>query len=96
MPRRRMALMRDPGGCRGIGQLEIVAPGAAKCRQPRHEEPVDRARPVENAKNAFPTRSLDAQRTRAHTLHRPCIFGMTKDKHKDHGGESACIHGDVS
>jgi hypothetical protein len=43
---------------------------------------------VENAKSAFPTRSLDAQRTRAHTLHRPCIFRMTKDKHtEDHGGE---------
>ena len=46
------------------------------------EEPVDRAGPVENAgavltengsKNAFPTRSLDAHSTRAHTLHRPSL-----------------------
>jgi hypothetical protein len=29
MPRRRMARMRDRGGCRDIGRLEIVAPGAA-------------------------------------------------------------------
>ena len=33
-------------------------------------QPVDRARAVENAKNAFPTSSLHAHRTRAHTLHR--------------------------
>jgi len=33
-------------------------------------QPVDRARAVENAKSAFPTSSLHAHRTRAHTLHR--------------------------
>jgi len=45
------------------------------------EEPVDRARPVENAQNAFPTRSLDgAQNAPPTTLHRPCYFCLSLKK----------------
>ncbi len=41
------------------------------------EEPVDRARPVENAQHAFPTRSLDgAQNAPPTTLHRPYDFRL--------------------
>jgi len=38
-------------------------------------QPVDRARPVEHAQNAFPTRSLDGAEARAaHTLHKALSF----------------------
>ena len=40
-------------------------------RSPIREEPVDRARPVENAENAFPTRSLENRKSAvSHTLHK--------------------------
>ena len=43
-------------------------------------QPVDRARAVENAKSAFPTSSLHAHRTRAHTLHRHTHQGNEQNK----------------
>ena len=54
--------------CRAAGTVELTSRGILVIA--RSEQPVDRARAVENAKNAFPTNSLHAHRTRAHTLHR--------------------------
>jgi hypothetical protein len=60
---RRVVLRVDRSDdCRSWGILNSRA-GA--------RQPVDRARPVENAQNAFPTRSLDgAEERAAHTLHK--------------------------
>ena len=46
-------------GRRSCGLLNRRAPEAWRLAE--SQQPVDRARPVENAQNAFPTRSLDAE-----------------------------------
>jgi hypothetical protein len=43
------------------GSCDILYSRAVTARLADARQPVDRARPVENAQNAFPTRSLDAQ-----------------------------------
>jgi hypothetical protein len=53
-------LQVDPSGDRrSCDLLNSRAEEAERLADAR--QPVDRARPVENAQNAFPTRSLDAQ-----------------------------------
>jgi hypothetical protein len=47
-------------------------------------QPVDRARPVENAQNAFPTRSLE-NRTERGFPHAPQASSLTLMKRKEQG-----------
>jgi hypothetical protein len=72
LPRRAIVV------CRADGTVELT---------PNHTEivprqPVDRARAVENAKSAFPTSSLHAHRTRAHTLHKASLILHLDEKDK--------------
>ena len=66
---------RACGACYRSAGLAIVAPAASWAVVDRRKEPVDRARAVENAQDAFPTSSLDgAQNAPPTTVHRPSCF----------------------
>jgi hypothetical protein len=59
-------LLADSSGDRRSWRILNSRADAAR-RLADAQQPVDRARPVENAQNAFPTRSLDAQNASTHS-----------------------------